>query len=69
MNPYCRVVEPYRTSIRGLATYTIPQIDLQVSGTWRNDAGPELAANYVVSNASIAGTRTLGAISRRATSR
>ena len=33
-NPYCRVSEPYLTSIRGLATYTIPKIDLQVSGTW-----------------------------------
>ena len=34
VNPYCREVEPYQTSIRGLATYTIPRIDLQVSGTW-----------------------------------
>ena len=47
--------------IRGLATYTIPRIDLQVSGTLRNDAGPELAANYVVSNAvANAGPQPLG---------
>ena len=51
LNPYCRVDEPYRTDIRGLATYTIPRIDVQVSGTWRNDAGPELAANYTVTSA------------------
>ena len=51
MNPYCRVVEPYLTSIRGLATYTIPKIDLQLSGTWRNDPGDPLQANYVVNNA------------------
>src|SRR5205807_404350 len=50
-NPYCRVVEPYLTQIRGLATYTIPRINLQVSGTWANNPGPELAANYVVTNA------------------
>ena len=25
VDPYCRVVEPFRTSIRGLATYTIPR--------------------------------------------
>ena len=50
-NPYCRVVEPFLTSFRGLATYVVPKIDLQVSGTWRSDPGPELAANYVVSNA------------------
>jgi hypothetical protein len=52
-NPYCRVVEPFftLTSFRGLATYVVPRIDLQVSGTWRSDPGPELAANYVVTNA------------------
>jgi len=52
-NPYCRVSEPFftQTSFRGLATYVVPKIDLQVSGTWRSDAGPELAANYVVTSA------------------
>jgi hypothetical protein len=61
VNPYCREVEPFQTSIRGLATYTIPRIDLQVSGTWRNDPGDSLAANFVVSNAYIAsGPQPLG---------
>jgi hypothetical protein len=50
-NPYCRVVEPFLTSFRGLATYIVPKIDVQVSGTWRSDPGPELAANYVVTSA------------------
>jgi hypothetical protein len=52
-NPYCRVVEKFftQTSFRGLATYVVPKIDLQVSGTWRSDPGTDLAANYVVSNA------------------
>jgi hypothetical protein len=50
-NPYCRVVEPMRTSLRGLATYLVPKIDLQVSGTWRSDPGNMLAANYVVTSA------------------
>ena len=52
-NPYCRVVEPLftLTSFRGLATYVVPRIDLQVSGTWRSDPGPERAANYVVTSA------------------
>ena len=49
--PYCHVVEPYLTSIRGLATYTVPKIDLQLSGTWRNDVGDPLMANYVVNSA------------------
>jgi hypothetical protein len=50
-NPYCRVVEPFLTSARGLATYLVPKIDLQVSGTWRSDPGPELRADYVVTSA------------------
>jgi hypothetical protein len=61
VNPYCREVEPYLTSIRGLATYTIPKIDLQVSGTWRNDPGDSLAANFLVNSAYIAaGPQPLG---------
>jgi hypothetical protein len=51
VNPWCRVEEPYRTDIRGLATYTIPRVDVQISGTFRNDSGTELAANYTVTNA------------------
>jgi hypothetical protein len=54
-NPYCRVVEPFLTQVRGLVTYTIPKIDLQVSGTWSSTPGPALAANYVANNAVIAG--------------
>jgi hypothetical protein len=50
-NAYCRVVEPFRTSFRGLGTYLVPKIDLNVSVTWRSDAGGDLAANYVVTNA------------------
>ena len=51
-NPYCRVVEPFLTSVRGLATYVVPKLDLQVSGTFRSDAGPELRADYVVTSRS-----------------
>ena len=42
--------EPYQTSIRGLASYLVPKIGVQVSGTWSSDPGPQLAANYVISN-------------------
>jgi hypothetical protein len=54
-NPYCRVVEPYLTSLRGLATYTIPKAAVQVSATFQSNPGPLLQANYVASNAVIAG--------------
>jgi hypothetical protein len=50
-NPYCRVVEPYRTSATGLATYLIPRLDIQVSGTWQTNPGPSIAANYNAPNA------------------
>jgi hypothetical protein len=50
-SPYCRIVEPFLTSIRGLATYLVPKVDIQLSGTWRSDPGPDLAANYVVTSA------------------
>ena len=60
-NPYCRVVEPYRTSATGLATYTVPKVDIQTSLTWQSNPGPEIAANYVASNAVIAaGPQPLG---------
>jgi hypothetical protein len=59
-NPYCRVVEPYRTSVRGLATYTIPRADVQISATWRSDPGDALDANFVANNAYIAANGTLG---------
>jgi hypothetical protein len=35
--------EPFLTSLRGLATYVVPRIDLQLSGTWRSDPGPSCA--------------------------
>jgi hypothetical protein len=49
--PYCRIVEPFLTSFRGLTTYVVPKLDIQLSATWRSDPGAELAANYVVNNA------------------
>ena len=60
-NPYCRVVEPYRTSATGLATYMVPKVGIQASVTWQSNPGPEIAANYVASNAVIAaGPQPLG---------
>ena len=50
-NPWCKVNEPFLTSFRGLATYIVPKIDVNVSATWRSDPGPELRADYVVTNA------------------
>ena len=60
-NPWCHVAEPYRTSATGLATYLLPKVDVQTSFTWQSNPGPEIAANYVATNAWIAqGPQPLG---------
>jgi hypothetical protein len=59
----CHVDEPWLTQVRGLATYTIPRADVQLSGSFQfkpgtlgiggNDAatnGQSLNANYVVTS-------------------
>jgi len=50
-SPYCRIVTPFQTSFRGLVTYVVPKLDVQVAATWRSDPGVALTANYVVTNA------------------
>jgi hypothetical protein len=54
----CRAVYPFLTDIRGLAVYTVPKIDVQVSGTLQSRPGPEILANWVVPSAVVA--QTLG---------
>jgi hypothetical protein len=49
----CAVKYPFLTDLRGLASYTIPRIDVQVATTWQSKPGPELSANLVVPNAVI----------------
>jgi len=49
--PYCRIVTPYQTSFRGLATYVVPKVDVQLAATWRSDPGNEIQANYTVTSA------------------
>jgi hypothetical protein len=61
VNPQCRLEEPYRTDFRGLATYTIPRLDVQVSGTWISTPGDSMRAEFVANNAWIAaGPQPLG---------
>ena len=47
-SPYCHVAYGVLTQLRGLAAYTIPRIDLQVSGVFQSKPGPALLANYAV---------------------
>jgi hypothetical protein len=46
----CRNVDPFQTTIRGLASYTVPKVDVLVSGTVRSQPELPLAASWPVPN-------------------
>ncbi len=46
LSPYCHVDYGILTQARGLGSYVIPKIDLQVSGVFQSKPGALLAANY-----------------------
>jgi hypothetical protein len=49
LNPltaYCRVEPPFRTQVKGLVSYLVPKIDVQVSAAYQSLPGSSLAANY-----------------------
>ena len=49
----CRDVDPFQTTVRGLASYTIPKIDVLVAGTVRSQPALERVATWQVPNAVI----------------
>ncbi|HVZ20030.1 MAG TPA: carboxypeptidase regulatory-like domain-containing protein [Vicinamibacterales bacterium] len=49
----CHVVTPFQPNVKFLATYTVPKIDVGLSGTFQSLPGPLFAANYVVSTAQV----------------
>jgi hypothetical protein len=57
LNPYCHQESPVQTSVRGLATYTIPRIDVLVSSVFQDkvnvgtDQLGSLAANFTLTAA------------------
>ena len=63
----CHENNGWRTGITGLAAYTIPKIDVQVSGTLQNQPGAQFAANVVnYPSAPTAALPTLGTTLGRA---
>ncbi|HEY7285580.1 MAG TPA: carboxypeptidase regulatory-like domain-containing protein [Vicinamibacterales bacterium] len=46
----CRLTPPYQTTVRGLASYTIPRVDVLVSTTIRSQPPLPLVANWPVPN-------------------
>ena len=51
---HCRQQSAFLTNVKFAGTYTIPQVDVLVSGTFRSVPGPEIYANYVATNAVVA---------------
>jgi hypothetical protein len=50
----CRQQSQFLTQVKFLGTYTVPRIDVQVTGTLQNRPGPLVAANYVATTAAVA---------------
>jgi hypothetical protein len=54
VSPYCHVAFGIQTQFRGLASYELPGIGLQLSTTFQSKPGTMVAANYAVPNAAVA---------------
>jgi hypothetical protein len=54
LDPYCLQEPPFRTDFKGLGSYVIPRIDVQISGTLQSLPGDDLEANYNVPTAVVA---------------
>jgi hypothetical protein len=51
---FCRNQENFQTTVKFASTYTLPRIDVQVSGTYQGLAGRPIAANYIATNEEVA---------------
>ncbi len=51
---FCHVKTPYLTQVKFVGSYIIPKLDVQLSAAFQDMPGPELAADYVATNAVIA---------------
>src|SRR5688500_5265337 len=49
----CRDVDTFQTTVRGLASYTIPKVDVLISGTVRSQPQLEHVANWAIPNSMI----------------
>jgi hypothetical protein len=45
-NPWCHVEPPFKTQLKGLASYVIPKLDVQVSAALQSVPGSVLSADY-----------------------
>jgi hypothetical protein len=57
---FCERVTPWLTSVKGYAVYTVPRVDVQISGTFRSTRETAINANFTATNAYLAANSTLG---------
>jgi hypothetical protein len=53
VTPYCRVVQPFQTQLKGLASYVVPKVDVQVSAAFQSVPGGQVNGNFVASSAAV----------------
>jgi hypothetical protein len=51
---FCHVAGTFLTQLKLVALYTVPRIDVQISGSLQNLPGPAITASYVAPNALVA---------------
>ena len=56
----CHRESPFQTQFKGYAVYTVPRVDVQVSGTFRSTPGAAINANLTATNAFLATNSNLG---------
>ena len=61
-NPFCHIDPGFITKLTGLASYTIPKVDVLIAGTFRSDQGAPLRATWNATKAPSAGFVGLDAI-------
>jgi Carboxypeptidase regulatory-like domain len=54
LSPYCHVAYSVLTQVRGLSSYLVPKLDVQVAATFQSKPGAPLAANYAAPNSLVA---------------
>lgn len=54
LSPYCHVAYGVLTQLRGMSSYVVPRLDLQIAATFQSKPGALLAANYAAPNSAVA---------------
>jgi hypothetical protein len=57
---FCHRETPWVTQLKGYGVYTVPKIDVQVSGSFRSTKETSINANFTATNAYLAANGTLG---------